>query len=107
MALGAFGAHALKSRLTPELLAIFETGSRYHLIHALALFAAAWAVTRFDPAFSRLAGWSFAAGVFVFSGSLYILALSGVRAWGAVTPLGGLMLLAGWLFLIAAAVKSA
>lgn len=106
VAAGAFGAHALKNRLSPDMLAVFETGSRYHLIHSLALLAAAWAVTRFDPQWSRFAGFFFAAGIVVFSGSLYTLALTGVRAWGAVTPLGGLMLLAGWACLAFAGARA-
>ncbi len=105
VAAGAFGAHALKARLSPEMLAVFETASRYQLIHALALFAAAWAFTAFNPSTARVSGYCFISGIFLFSGSLYILSLSGVRAWGAVTPFGGLMFLAGWFFLILSALK--
>lgn len=99
VAAGAFGAHALKGRIAPESLAVFETASRYQLTHALALLAAAWACVQYPGAWTRAAGWFFAAGIAIFSGSLYILALSGIRAWGAVTPVGGLLLLAGWLCL--------
>jgi uncharacterized membrane protein YgdD (TMEM256/DUF423 family) len=96
---GAFGAHWLRARLTPDLLAVFETGVRYQMYHALALLCVAWAVTRWPVAPVRAAGWLFVAGTVVFSGSLYALALSGVRGLGAVTPLGGLAFLAGWLAL--------
>ena len=99
VAAGAFGAHALRARLTPDLLAVFETGARYQMYHALALFAVAWAVTRSSHGAIGAAGWLFVAGTVIFSGSLYALALSGVRALGAVTPLGGVCFLAGWLML--------
>jgi len=99
VALGAFGAHALRSRVTPELLATFETGVRYHVYHALALFACAWAMDRWPSPQVVWAGWLFVAGIVLFSGSLYLLALTGARWWGAVTPLGGLAFLAGWVCL--------
>ena len=92
---GAFGAHGLRDRVTPDLLAVFETGVRYHLIHGLAVIAVAWAASRWPSAWIGAAGWLFAAGIVVFSGSLYILAISGVRWWGAVTPIGGVCFLAG------------
>jgi len=96
VAAGAFGAHALRARLEPDMLAVFETGARYHMYHALALVAVAWAVARWPESQAAVAGWLFVAGIVVFSGSLYALALSGVRALGAITPLGGLCFLAGW-----------
>jgi uncharacterized membrane protein YgdD (TMEM256/DUF423 family) len=99
VALGAFGAHALKARLTPDMLAIFETGVRYQMYHAFALVAAAWAWARWPRRWFAVAGGLFVAGILVFSGSLYVLALTGERALGAVTPLGGLAFLAGWLCL--------
>ncbi len=99
VAAGAFGAHALRTRLSPEMLAVYETGVRYQLIHALALLATAWAVTRWPSRAIPLAGWLFVAGIVLFSGSLYVLCLSGVRTFGAVTPLGGLAFIAGWLLL--------
>ena len=99
---GAFGAHALRARLSPELLAIFETGARYQMYHALGLFAAAWAVTRWPGPWAVRAGWLFVAGTLLFSGSLYALALSGVRWLGAVTPFGGAAFLAGWVCLVLA-----
>jgi len=92
--LGAFGAHALKSRLSPDMLEVFETGVKYQVYHALALLLLA---SLRGPS---KAAWCFSAGIVIFSGSLYILALTGVRKWGAVTPIGGLLFLAGWLFLL-------
>ncbi len=92
--LGAFGAHALKARLSPEMLVIFETGVRYQVYHALALLLLA---SLRGPS---KAAWCFTAGIVVFSGSLYALALTGTRKWGAVTPIGGVLFLAGWLILL-------
>jgi uncharacterized membrane protein YgdD (TMEM256/DUF423 family) len=99
---GAFGAHALRSRLDPDLLAVFETGVRYQMYHALALLAVAWVVTRWPGPWPVRAGWLFVAGTLLFSGSLYALALSGLRWLGAVTPLGGVAFRAGWLCLVLA-----
>jgi len=99
VAAGAFGAHGLKAWVSPEMLAVFETGVRYHLIHALGLLAVAWASTRWASAAIRAAGWLFVVGILVFSGSLYVLTLSGIRALGAITPLGGIAFIAGWLLL--------
>lgn len=99
VAAGAFGAHALKARLAPDLLAIFDTASRYQLIHALALLAVAWACQRWPGTPVRWAGWCFVAGTLLFSGSLYVLALSGLRGLGAVTPFGGVAFLLGWAVL--------
>jgi uncharacterized membrane protein YgdD (TMEM256/DUF423 family) len=79
VAAGAFGAHALQERLTPEYLAVFETASRHQMYHALALFAVAWAITRWPGALPLWAGWLFVAGTVLFSGSLYLLALTGAR----------------------------
>ena len=99
VALGAFAAHGPKSRLDANLLATFEIGVRYQMYHALALLGVAWACTKWPNAFISGAGWLFVAGIVVFSGSLYVLALTGVRWLGAVTPLGGLAFLAGWICL--------
>lgn len=96
VALGAFGAHALKARLAPEMLAVYETGVRYQLTHALALMAVAWAITRWPGAAVTASGWLFVAGTLLFSVSLYGLSLSGLRWLGAVTPLGGAAWIAGW-----------
>jgi uncharacterized membrane protein YgdD (TMEM256/DUF423 family) len=106
VAAGAFGAHALRARLSPELLAAFETSARYQMYHALALIAAAWASAQWPGPLPRAAGWLFVAGTVLFSGSLYALALSGLRWLGAMTPLGGVAFLAGWVCLVAAAVRS-
>jgi uncharacterized membrane protein YgdD (TMEM256/DUF423 family) len=81
------------------MLAVFETGVRYHLIHALALLAVAWAGTRWESRAILAAGWFFVAGIVIFSGSLYALALSGIRVFGAITPFGGAAFIAGWLLL--------
>jgi len=105
VALGAFAAHGLKARLSGDLLAIFETGVRYQMFHALALLGVAWACTRWPGAAASASGWCFIAGTLLFSGSLYLLALTGARWLGAITPLGGLALLAGWACLALAAAK--
>lgn len=114
IAAGAFGAHALRERLEPRLLDVFETAARYQVYHALALIAVAWVVSRLEapstPAsasFALAAGWFFVGGTVVFSGSLYALALTGIRAFGAITPLGGACFIAGWLCLAMAAVRMA
>lgn len=96
VAAGAFGAHALKARLDADRLAVWETGARYQMYHALALVAVAWLCERTGARAATAAGWSMTAGIVLFSGSLYALALSGVRGLGAVTPLGGLCFLVGW-----------
>src|SRR5262245_3115396 len=103
VAVGAFGAHALRDRLPADRLAVFETGARYHMYHALALLAVAWLGTQ-RPA-ATVAGWLMLAGIVLFSGSLYALAMTGVRGLGAITPLGGLALLAGWAALAWVAVR--
>jgi uncharacterized membrane protein YgdD (TMEM256/DUF423 family) len=99
VAAGAFGAHALKARLGTELLTVFETAARYQMYHALGLIAVAWAMSRWATPQLRAAGWLFLAGTILFSGSLYLLALTGARWLGAVTPFGGLCFLAGWVLL--------
>jgi uncharacterized membrane protein YgdD (TMEM256/DUF423 family) len=96
VALGAFGAHALAGRVSTGDLAVFETAVRYQMYHALALFAVAWAGERWPARPAHAAGWLFLAGITVFSGSLYLLVLTGERWLGAVTPVGGLLLLTGW-----------
>lgn len=99
---GAFGAHALRARLDPALLAVFETGARYHMYHALALVAAGLVAERRPGAAAGTAGGLFLAGTVLFSGSLYALALTGIRAFGAITPIGGLCFIGGWIALAAA-----
>jgi uncharacterized membrane protein YgdD (TMEM256/DUF423 family) len=103
VALGAFGAHALKARLDADMLGTFEVGVRYQMYHALALLAVGWAHTRWPGTMLTAAGWLFVAGTVIFSGSLYLLSVTGARWLGAVTPIGGLTLLAGWLCLAWAA----
>lgn len=99
VALGAFAAHGLKSRLAPELLATFEIGVRYQMYHAFALLAVGWAQTRWPGPVLNASGWLFVAGTLLFSGSLYVLSVSGEKWLGAVAPVGGLALLGGWLCL--------
>ncbi len=96
VAAGAFGAHSLRERVAPDLLAVFESAARYQRYHALALLATAWAWTQWPGAAIRLSGWCFVTGTVLFSGSLYALALTGNRWLGAVTPLGGLAFMLGW-----------
>lgn len=101
--IGAFAAHGLRGRLTPEMLTVFETGVRYHMYHALALLLTAAMMARVNGRAVVIAGWSFLAGIVLFSGSLYALALTGVSTLGAITPLGGVAFLIGWLALLIAA----
>jgi uncharacterized membrane protein YgdD (TMEM256/DUF423 family) len=103
VALGAFGEHALFERISRDRLAIFETAARYQMFHSLALVMAGLVVTRRQGRAASAAAWLFAAGIVVFCGSLYLLALSGARWWGAVTPFGGLAWLAAWALLALAA----
>ncbi len=104
VALGAFGAHGLRGRLTPEMLAVFETGVRYQLVHAVALVALSSLMPRLSGWLAVWAGWLFTVGIVLFSGSLYLLAFTGVRVLGAITPLGGVAFLVGWAFLAFAAI---
>lgn len=100
VALGAFGAHGLRSRLSPDMLAVFETGVRYQMYHVFALLVVAAVIGHIGNArLLSLAGWSFVVGIVVFSGSLYALALTGTGALGAITPIGGLAFLIGWALL--------
>ncbi len=97
VALGAFGAHGLRGRLTPEMLAVFETGVRYQMYHVFALLVVASAIGHLGSArLLVVAGWSFFAGILLFSGSLYALAVTNTTILGAITPIGGLAFLAGW-----------
>jgi uncharacterized membrane protein YgdD (TMEM256/DUF423 family) len=102
--LGAFGAHGLRGRLTPEMVAVFETAVRYHIYHSLALLLVSVVMGRMSGWLIQTAGWCFVAGIVLFSGSLYALALSGATILGAITPIGGLAFLAGWACLAFAAI---
>jgi len=101
VALGAFGAHALRDRLSADMMAVYQTGVQYQMIHALALVA----LGAQERVSGKVTGWLFLVGIVVFSGSLYALALSGVKAFGAVTPLGGVAFLAGWVVLAVNALR--
>jgi uncharacterized membrane protein YgdD (TMEM256/DUF423 family) len=105
VAAGAFGAHALATRLTPDRLAVYETAARYQMYHALAIVAVGLAAFHWSSTLLSAAGWAFAMGVLVFCGTLYAIAFGAPRWLGAVTPLGGLAFLAGWALLVAAALS--
>jgi len=96
VAAGAFGAHALQSRIDARAMEIFQTSVRYQMMHALALVAAAWAATRWSGGAVRVGGWAFVVGVVIFCGTLYGLALGGPRWLGAITPIGGMSFIVGW-----------
>lgn len=100
--LGAFGAHALKARLGGEALSVWQTAVQYHFWHALALLA----LPRLAGAWARAAGWLFVAGVLVFCGTLYALALGAPRAFGLITPIGGAALILGWIAFAVAATRA-
>ena len=103
VAAGAFGAHALKSRLDERAMEIFQTSVRYQMFHAVALIAAAWAATRWTGAGVRIGGWAFVVGIVIFCGTLYGLSFGGPRWLGAITPLGGVSFMVGWACLAWAA----
>lgn len=103
---GAFGTHALRTRLSPEMLNVFEIGVRYQMYHSIALIAVAWVYTRWSTTLVSVSGFLFILGIILFSGSLYLLSLTGIKWLGAITPLGGLALLSGWACLIWVALRS-
>ena len=106
VALGAFGAHGLKSQIAPDLLAVYRTAVEYHFYHALGLLAVGLVAQRLPASgWLRASGWLMLAGIVIFSGSLYLLALTGVRAFGAVTPIGGLAFMLAWVMFAVAVVK--
>ena len=105
VALGAFGAHALKSQVSGDLLIVFETAVRYQMYHAFALIAVAWAAEHSPGRWINVSGWLFAIGIIVFSGSLYLMVFSGARWLGAITPIGGVCLILGWIALAIAAMR--
>lgn len=96
VAFGAFGAHALRDKLTPYAIEVYKTAVLYHLIHALGLFAVAWISTQINSPRIGWAGILLTTGIFLFSGSLYLLSVTNIKALGAITPVGGLALIAGW-----------
>ena len=104
---GAFGAHALRTKVPPERVASFETGARYLVLHAPAILAVVWMRTAGpDAASETVAGLAFVAGGVIFAGSLFALTLTGRARWGAVTPVGGVLLLVGWAALLVAALTA-
>lgn len=104
VALGAFGAHALKRKLSADMIKIYETGVQYHIAHGLGIVLLGLFADRLtSTSLVMTSGWLLFAGIILFSGSLYILSVTGVRKWGAVTPIGGVAFLAGWLTLLFAA----
>lgn len=105
VAAGAFGAHALEARLDARMLQNWETAAKYQFYHALALIGAGWVSTRVSGRWPAAAGWAFFIGTLIFSGSLYIMALTGQTWLGAVTPLGGLTMMLGWFCLFMSALK--
>ncbi|RKX42208.1 MAG: DUF423 domain-containing protein [Verrucomicrobia bacterium] len=104
--IGAFGAHGLKGKLTEEMLAIYKTGVEYHFYHTFALLAIGLVAMHYKSALLTASGWSMAAGILLFSGSLYGLSTTGVRTLGAITPIGGLLLIVGWVLLALAVIKA-
>lgn len=105
--LGAFGAHGLKTRLTAEMLEIFQTGVQYHVYHALGLLAVGILAIHYpESGYLKWSGWLMLAGIVIFSGSLYILSISGLRWLGAITPVGGVSFITSWVLLFLAIIKS-
>lgn len=102
---GAFAAHALKTRLSPDMFQVFEVAVRYQMYHALGLIAVAWAASQWSSQLITASGWLFVAGIVIFSGSLYILSLTGVRWLGAITPIGGVAFIIGWGCLLWVAIR--
>ena len=102
---GAFGAHTLRNKLTPEMLDIFEVAVRYQMYHGIGLIVVAWAISQWQNPLTNAAGWCFVAGILIFSGSLYTLSLTGIRGLGAITPIGGLAFIAGWGCLVVTAFR--
>lgn len=105
VAAGAFGAHGLKKILEPRMLEVWQTAAQYQMYHALALLAVAWLISKQPSGAATAAGWAFVVGVLVFSGTLYAMALSGVKILGAITPIGGVAFIVGWICLAVGASK--
>jgi uncharacterized membrane protein YgdD (TMEM256/DUF423 family) len=106
VAAGAFGAHALAARLTPDRLATWEIAARYHMLHALGLVALGAIGARWPSPLLNAAGWLFLAGILIFAGTVYALALGSPRWFGAITPLGGLAFILGWILLAIGVARS-
>ncbi|WP_209977872.1 DUF423 domain-containing protein [Paenibacillus eucommiae] len=107
VALGAFGAHALKAKLSKEMLEIYQTGVQYHMIHAVGLILIALLADKLgNSTLVNISGWSMMIGIVLFSGSLYVLSLSGIKILGAITPLGGVGFLLAWVLIAVAVMKS-
>jgi uncharacterized membrane protein YgdD (TMEM256/DUF423 family) len=104
--IGAFGAHGLKGKLSEEMLSIYKTGVEYHFYHTLALLVIGLVAMHFKSALLTASGWSMLVGIILFSGSLYALSISGIRVLGAITPIGGLLFIVGWVLLATAVIKS-
>ena len=107
VAAGAFGAHGLKKVLEPADLSTFEVAVRYQMYHAFALIAVAWLVSRNIPGPTNAAGWCFLAGIVIFCGTVYAIPLTGIKILGAITPIGGVLLMIGWLCVAIAGFKAA
>lgn len=110
VACGAFGAHALRNKVTsgelePRLLEVWHTAAEYQMSHALALLAVAWLISQVDTTAATVSGWAFVAGTLIFCGSLYAMTLTGIRVLGAITPIGGVAFIVGWIALAVAASK--
>lgn len=105
--LGAFGAHGLKARISADMLAVYQTGVHYHLFHALGLLAVGLVASQIaDSVWLKWSGWLMLLGIILFSGSLYVLSVSGLRWLGMVTPFGGLAFIAAWIVFVIAIAKS-
>jgi uncharacterized membrane protein YgdD (TMEM256/DUF423 family) len=104
--IGAFGAHGLKDKLCDQMLAVYKTGVEYHFYHTLALLGIGLLSLHYKSALLTASGWSMVAGIILFSGSLYALSISGVKILGAITPIGGLFFIAGWVLLVLAVIKA-
>ena len=104
--IGAFGAHGLKDKLCEQMLTVYKTGVEYHFYHTLALLGIGLFALHYKSALLTASGWSMVAGIVLFSGSLYALSISGIKILGAITPIGGLCFIAGWLLLVFAIQKA-